>query len=220
VLVLTPLLPADGVLPYYHLTVTHLAFRSFPPTTTYSSEVATLRIEVIPLPRSWSVLVPDVPLAVRDAAPIWLGSTRAIRNAFCTISLYPARHTRIYASSCASWRIFSRCSPFSQHTPVHCFASWAHLVWPCLIFGCGPRACISCSPIRFPLPRSSLYFHSDSLDYSARAHSLSAKSARCQSLPDYLLQIHESLSPSFSILLTPYICLSYLVRSPIPCHQT
>jgi len=51
VLVLTPLLPADGVLPYYHPTVTHLAFRSIPPTTTSSSEgAAALRIEVIPLP--------------------------------------------------------------------------------------------------------------------------------------------------------------------------
>ncbi len=36
-------------------------------------------------------------------------------------------------------------------------------------------------------------FPPDSLDYSARAHSVSAKSVRCQFLPDYLLQIHESL---------------------------
>ena len=47
VLVLTPL-PSDGVLPYYHPTVTHLAFRFVPPTT--SSNSAALRIEVIPLP--------------------------------------------------------------------------------------------------------------------------------------------------------------------------
>lgn len=53
VLVLTPLLPPDGVLPYYHPTVTHLALRFIPTTTSPSSEVAaaaTLRIEVIPLP--------------------------------------------------------------------------------------------------------------------------------------------------------------------------
>ena len=47
VLVLTPL-PSDGVLPYYHPTVTHLAFRFVPPTTCSNS--AALRIEVIPLP--------------------------------------------------------------------------------------------------------------------------------------------------------------------------
>jgi hypothetical protein len=46
--------------------------------------------------------------------------------------------------------------------------------------------CTSTSP--FPL---------DSLDYSARAHSLSAKSAGRQFLPDYLLQIHEFLLPFF-----------------------
>jgi tRNASer (uridine44-2'-O)-methyltransferase len=53
VLVLTPLLPPDGVLPYYHPTVTHLAFRFIPPTTTSPSNeaaAAALRIEVIPLP--------------------------------------------------------------------------------------------------------------------------------------------------------------------------
>ena len=48
VLVLTPLLPSDGVLPYYHPTVTHLAFRFLPPTT--SSDSAALRIEATPLP--------------------------------------------------------------------------------------------------------------------------------------------------------------------------
>jgi tRNASer (uridine44-2'-O)-methyltransferase len=52
VLVLTPLLPPDGVLPYYHPTVTHLAFRFIPATTSLSSEAAAaaLRIEVISLP--------------------------------------------------------------------------------------------------------------------------------------------------------------------------
>jgi len=50
VLVLTPLLPPDGVLPYYHPTVTHLAFRFIPATASPSSEAAALRIEVIPLP--------------------------------------------------------------------------------------------------------------------------------------------------------------------------
>lgn len=47
VLVLTPVLPSDGVLPYYHPTVTHLAFRFVPST---SSKPAALRIEAIPLP--------------------------------------------------------------------------------------------------------------------------------------------------------------------------
>jgi tRNASer (uridine44-2'-O)-methyltransferase len=53
VLVLTPLLTPDGVLPYYHPTVTHLAFHFIPATTSPSSEAeaeAALRIEVIPLP--------------------------------------------------------------------------------------------------------------------------------------------------------------------------
>ena len=40
-------------------------------------------------------------------------------------------------------------------------------------------------------------FPPDTLDYSARAHFLSTQSARCQSLPDYTLQIHEFLSPFF-----------------------
>lgn len=48
VLVLTPLLLSDGVLPYYHPTVTHLAFRYVPPTT--SSDSAALCVEAIPLP--------------------------------------------------------------------------------------------------------------------------------------------------------------------------
>lgn len=50
VLVLTPILPPNGVLPYYHPTVTHLAFRFIPANTSPSSEAAALRIEVIPLP--------------------------------------------------------------------------------------------------------------------------------------------------------------------------
>lgn len=47
VLVLTPILPSDSSLPYYHPTVTHLAFRIIPPT---SSRSAVLRIEALPLP--------------------------------------------------------------------------------------------------------------------------------------------------------------------------
>ncbi|KAI0305739.1 hypothetical protein B0F90DRAFT_1624965 [Multifurca ochricompacta] len=47
VLVLTPVLPPGGCLPYYHPTVTHLAFRF---VTSTSSTLATLRIEAIPLP--------------------------------------------------------------------------------------------------------------------------------------------------------------------------
>jgi tRNASer (uridine44-2'-O)-methyltransferase len=47
VLVLTPVVPSDGVLPYYHPTVSHLAFRYVPCT---SSTPAALRIEAVPLP--------------------------------------------------------------------------------------------------------------------------------------------------------------------------
>ena len=46
-LVLTPILPSGGTLPYYHPTVTHLAFRIILPT---SSESVVLRIEALPLP--------------------------------------------------------------------------------------------------------------------------------------------------------------------------
>jgi len=56
-LVLTPILPPDGVLPYYHPTVTHLAFRFVAPTTSSSTSPITaaatataLRIEAVPLP--------------------------------------------------------------------------------------------------------------------------------------------------------------------------
>ncbi|KAI9509707.1 hypothetical protein F5148DRAFT_1343224 [Russula earlei] len=48
VLVLTPVLASDAALPYYHPTVTHLAFRHVPSTTT--SGPAALRIEAVPLP--------------------------------------------------------------------------------------------------------------------------------------------------------------------------
>jgi tRNASer (uridine44-2'-O)-methyltransferase len=55
-LVLTPILSPDGVLPYYHPTVTHLAFRFVAPTTSSSSSPApaagALRIEAVPLPRT------------------------------------------------------------------------------------------------------------------------------------------------------------------------
>ncbi len=47
VLVLTPILPSNNSLPYYHPTVAHLAFRIIPPT---SSQSAVLRIEAVPLP--------------------------------------------------------------------------------------------------------------------------------------------------------------------------
>jgi tRNASer (uridine44-2'-O)-methyltransferase len=56
-LVLTPILPPNDVLPYYHPTVTHLAFRFVAPTTSSSTSpitatatVAALRIEAVPLP--------------------------------------------------------------------------------------------------------------------------------------------------------------------------
>src|SRR5260370_17698593 len=59
-------------------------------------------------------------------------------------------------------------------------------------------------------------FPPDSLDYSARAHSLSARSARCQFLPEYLLQIHELSFTIFPTLLTVFYCHSYLVSILYP----
>jgi tRNASer (uridine44-2'-O)-methyltransferase len=55
VLVLTPILPPDGGnLPYYHPTVTHLAFRFVESTSSSSgpaaAAAAALRIEAVPLP--------------------------------------------------------------------------------------------------------------------------------------------------------------------------
>lgn len=54
ILVLTPLVPEGESLPYYHPTVSHLAFRFIPSNMTTTSDSASaqpaLRIEVIPLP--------------------------------------------------------------------------------------------------------------------------------------------------------------------------
>src|SRR5229473_3227324 len=96
-------------------------------------------------------------------------------------------------------RFFSCCSSCSQHTPVHHFTSWAT--------SCGlPTFWIPVGLVltSYVLPFISVHLDSlctstslfppDRLDYSARAHSLSTQSACCQSLPKYLLQIHESLS--------------------------
>lgn len=49
-LVLTPILSPDGVLPYYHPTVTHLAFRLRRPYHIFFRGRRTLRIEAVPLP--------------------------------------------------------------------------------------------------------------------------------------------------------------------------
>src|SRR5229473_1939137 len=48
---------------------------------------------------------------------------------------------------------FSRCSSCSQHAPVHHFASWAtSRGLPTFLDPRGPRAHISCSPIRLSSP--------------------------------------------------------------------
>ena|SRR5713226_2499228 len=60
--------------------------------------------------------------------------------------------------------------------------------------GLVPRAHIRVSLARFPLTRSlctSLSVQPDTLDYSVRAYSLSAKSVRCQ----YLAEYWQSMSP-------------------------
>ncbi len=52
-LVLTPILAADGSLPYYHPTVSHLAFRYIEsPTPSDDSSAATLQIAAVPLPNT------------------------------------------------------------------------------------------------------------------------------------------------------------------------
>jgi hypothetical protein len=68
---------------------------------------------------------------------------------------------------------------------------------PCSVFGF-PWVRISCSPIRFYLPCFLLYFCLPTpARHSGCAHFLSAKSARCQYLPEYLFPTHESLSLFF-----------------------
>ena len=54
---------------------------------------------------------------------------------FCRYGLRLPKSCIFYRIYTSNWRIFSRCSPCSQHAPVHRFTSWAHLMWPCLIFG-------------------------------------------------------------------------------------
>src|SRR5258708_29446004 len=123
---------------------------------------------------------------------------------------------------------FSRCSSCSQHAPVHRFASWATsrglptfwipvglVLTSCVLPFVSVRLdslCTSTSP-----------FPPDRLDYSARAHSLSTQSARCQSLPEYLLQIHESLSlfsyltnALFLPLILSTDCLSRVIKRDEP----
>jgi len=94
---------------------------------------------------------------------------------------------------------FSCCSLCSQHAPVHRFASWAtsHGL-PTFWIPVGLVLTSYVLPfvsVRLDsLCTSTSPFPPDHLDYSVRAHSLSTQSARYQSLPEYLLQIHESLS--------------------------
>ncbi|OJA21322.1 hypothetical protein AZE42_03877 [Rhizopogon vesiculosus] len=47
-LILTPLIPEGESLPYYHPTVSHLAFRFIPSNTSTTSDPGTLRIEAVP----------------------------------------------------------------------------------------------------------------------------------------------------------------------------
>ncbi len=80
-----------------------------------------------------------------------------------------------------------------------------HFAWPThFLDPRGPRALPFISVRLDSLCTSTSPFPPDCLDYSARAHSLSTQSARCQSLPEYLLQIHESLS-LFSYLTKCFI---------------
>src|SRR5229473_5940949 len=114
-------------------------------------------------------------------------------------SLNARQQSRATSHLRGSGRFFSRCSSCSQHAPVHRFASWA-------TSRCLPTFWIPVGLVLTPyvLPFVSVHLDSlctstspfppDRLDYSARAHSLSTQSAHCQSLPKYLLQIHESLS--------------------------
>ena len=53
------------------------------------------------------------------------------------------------------------------------------------------------------------------LDYSARAHSLSARSTRCQFLLEYLLQIHEFSFTIFPTLLTVFLLSFILSVDPL-----
>ncbi len=98
-----------------------------------------------------------------------------------------------------SGRFFSCCSLCSQHAPVHHFASWATLCGlPTFWIPMGLMLTSHVLPFISvhldSLCTSTSLFPPDCLDYSAHAHSLSTQSMHCQSLPEYLLQIHESLS--------------------------
>ena len=115
------------------------------------------------------------------------------------------------------WRNFSRAAA-RAHSTLRCTAS---------LHG-SPRVALLnfWTPMGLVLTSRALLFASVRLvslcttsPFPARAHSLSARSARCQSLPEYLLKIHESLSLFFSTLLTLYFRFLYLVRSPIPCSS-
>jgi hypothetical protein len=72
----------------------------------------------------------------------------------------------------------------------------------------GPRARILCSLARLRLSCSPLYFYLPipawHLMLLSACPSLSAKSARCRFLPDYLFPNHESFTIS-PILLTPFL---------------
>jgi hypothetical protein len=103
VLVLTPILPSDGLLPYYHPTVTHLAFRIIPLT---SSESVMLRIEALPL--HGTPLDPGARLYrtasrySRRCTATDGGHSHTTRSESCTTSSCPARPIRTYISSCAN----------------------------------------------------------------------------------------------------------------------
>ena len=49
-MILTPLLPPDNEMPYYHPTVSHLAFRFISSSSQDEPDEGHLRIEVVPLP--------------------------------------------------------------------------------------------------------------------------------------------------------------------------
>src|SRR5260221_8675984 len=127
-----------------------------------------------------------------------------------------------------SGRFFSCCSLCSQHAPVHHFASWATLCGlPTFWIPMGLMLTSHVLPFISvhldSLCTSTSLFPPDCLDYSAHAHSLSTQSMHCQSLPEYLLQIHESLSlfsyltnALFLPLILSTDCLSRVIKRDEP----
>ncbi len=108
----------------------------------------------------------------------------------------------------------------SQHVPVHRFASSAtSRGLPNFLDPRGPRAHISCSPIRLSSPRfsctSTSPFPPDTPDYSARAHFLSTQE-RALSIPTRLYASY--MSPFYySLYITDPLLSSFILSTdPLP----